>query len=164
MARDSARQMLQAMSAQGSPRRMAQGGAAGSFSDDEVAKFIQDTYSQYGGANAQSHKIIADAMAQYGVGVDQVSRVTGYSPQAVQAELMGQQAAAQQQAQQQAQQAAQQQAQQQPNSKLSKQPNSKLNSKPNSKLNKQKLTLRECPTCTVMFQVKTVLTSQKWIM
>jgi hypothetical protein len=105
MARDSARQMLQAMSAQGSPRRMAQGGAAGSFSDDEVAKFIQDTYSQYGGANAQSHKIIADAMAQYGVGVDQVSRVTGYSPQAVQAELMGQQAAAQQQAQQQAQQA-----------------------------------------------------------
>jgi hypothetical protein len=119
MARDSARQMLQAMSAQGSPRRMAQGGAAGSFSDDEVSKFIQDTYSQYGGANAQSHKIIADAMAQYGVGVDQVSRVTGYSPQAVQAELMGQQAAAQQQAQQQAQQAAQQQAQQQATSSAS---------------------------------------------
>jgi hypothetical protein len=33
-------------------------------------------------------------MAQYGVGVDQVARASGYSPQEVQAELMGQRAAA----------------------------------------------------------------------
>ena len=70
-----ARQMLSQI-----PVRMAEGGAAKSFTDDEVKQFINSTYAQYGGANAQSHKIIADAMAQYGVGVDQVSRVTGYSP------------------------------------------------------------------------------------
>jgi hypothetical protein len=76
------------------PVRMAEGGQAQAFSDDEVKQFIQSTYAQYGGPSAEAHRAIGNAMAQYGVGVDQVARASGYSPQEVQAELMGQRAAA----------------------------------------------------------------------
>ena len=84
-----ARQMLARL-----PVRMAKGGAAKAFSDDEVKQFIQNTYAQFGGPGVEAHRAIGDAMAQYGVGVDQVARASGYSPQEVQAELMGQRAAA----------------------------------------------------------------------
>jgi hypothetical protein len=76
------------------PVRMAEGGEARAFSDDEVKQFIQSTYAQFGGPGVEAHRAIGDAMAQYGVGVDQVARASGYSPQEVQAELMGQRAAA----------------------------------------------------------------------
>jgi hypothetical protein len=72
------------------PVRMAVGGEARAFSDDEVNQFIESTYAQFGGPSVEAHKAIADAMAQYGVGVNQVARVTGYSPLEVEAEFMGQ--------------------------------------------------------------------------
>ena len=75
-----ARQMLTRL-----PVRMAAGGEARGFSDDEVQQFIQSTYAQFGGPGVEAHRAIANAMAQYGVGVDQVARVSGYSPQEVQA-------------------------------------------------------------------------------
>ena len=87
-----ARQMLSRI-----PVRMAEGGQAQAFSDDEVKQFIQSTYAQFGGPSAEAHRAIGDAMAQYGVGVDQVARASGFSAQEVEAELMGQRAAAQQQ-------------------------------------------------------------------
>jgi hypothetical protein len=74
------------------PVRMAEGGEARAFSDDEVKQFIQSTYAQFGGPGVEAHKAIADAMAQYGVGVNQVARATGYTPREVEAEFMGQRA------------------------------------------------------------------------
>jgi hypothetical protein len=84
-----ARQMLSQI-----PVRMAAGGEARAFSDDEVKQFIQSTYAQFGGPGVEAHKAIADAMAQYGVGVNQVARATGYTPREVEAEFMGQRAGA----------------------------------------------------------------------
>ena len=63
-------------------KRYADGGEASprTYSDADVKAFIQATQAQYGGVNAESNKVIADAMAQSGVGVNQVARASGYTP------------------------------------------------------------------------------------
>lgn len=56
------------------------------YPDKDVSTFVNKTYGQYGGPGAAANKEIAKAMNQYGVLPDQVARVTGFTPEEVEAD------------------------------------------------------------------------------
>lgn len=56
------------------------------YPDKDVSAFVNKTYGQYGGPGAAAHEQIAKAMNQYGVLPDQVARVTGFTPEQVEAD------------------------------------------------------------------------------
>jgi hypothetical protein len=50
---------------------------APTYKDVDVKSFIDSTVKQYGGMNTDSQRAIADAMKEYGISAEQVSRATG---------------------------------------------------------------------------------------
>ena len=56
------------------------------YPDKDVSTFVNKTYRQYGGPGAAANKEIAKAMNQYGVLPDQVARVTGFTPEEIEAD------------------------------------------------------------------------------
>lgn len=60
------------------------------MTDQQVQDAINTAYAQYGGAGFEAHRAIARFMEANNVSVGQVARLTGYSPQEVQAEFAAQ--------------------------------------------------------------------------
>jgi hypothetical protein len=60
------------------------------MTDQQVQDAINTAYAQFGGAGFEAHRAIARFMEQNSVPVGQVARLTGYSPQEVQAEFAAQ--------------------------------------------------------------------------
>jgi len=60
------------------------------MTDQQVQDAINSAYAQYGGAGFEAHRAIARFMEANNVSVGQVARITGYSPQEVQAEFAAQ--------------------------------------------------------------------------
>ena len=60
------------------------------MTDQQVQDAINTAYAQYGGAGFEAHRAIARFMEANNVSVGQVARLTGHSPQEVQAEFAAQ--------------------------------------------------------------------------
>ena len=60
------------------------------MTDQQVQDAINSAYAQYGGAGFEAHRAIARFMEANNVSVGQVARITGFSPQEVQAEFAAQ--------------------------------------------------------------------------
>lgn len=60
------------------------------MTDQQVLDAINSAYAQYGGAGFEAHRAIARFMEANNVSVGQVARITGFSPQEVQAEFAAQ--------------------------------------------------------------------------
>ena len=67
-----------------------QGQTIMAMTDQQVQDALNTAYSQYGGAGFEAHRAIARFMEVNNVPVDQVARLTGYTPQEVQAEFAAQ--------------------------------------------------------------------------